>query len=172
MSHVFVLDTNKQPLPPVHSGWARILLTRGKAAVFRRYPFTIILKEALPAPQAQGLQLKIDPGSKMTGLAIVNDMSGEVIWAAELSHRGEAIKKAVDGRRRTGAPVKEKPQDPLPETPILQSSETEELASAIQREPRCQYPHLGASPDTVLPDHHHLPGTRQVRYATDAEPGD
>lgn len=67
MSHVFVLDTNKQPLPPVHAGWARILLTRGKAAVFRRYPFTIILKEALPAPQAQGLQLKIDPGSKMTG---------------------------------------------------------------------------------------------------------
>ncbi len=100
MSHVFVLDTNKQPLPPVHAGWARILLTRGKAAVFRRYPFTIILQEALPAPQAQGLQLKIDPGSKMTGLAIVNDMSGEVIWAAELSHRGEAIKKALDGRRR------------------------------------------------------------------------
>jgi 5-methylcytosine-specific restriction endonuclease McrA len=100
MSHVFVLDTNKQPLPPVHSGWARILLTRGKAAVFRRYPFTIILKEAIPAPQAQGLQLKIDPGSKMNGLAIVNDMSGEVIWAAELSHRGEAIKKALDDRRR------------------------------------------------------------------------
>jgi 5-methylcytosine-specific restriction endonuclease McrA len=100
MSHVFVLDTNKQPLPPVHAGWARILLRRGKAAVFRRYPFTIILKEALPAPQAQGLRLKIDPGSKVTGLAIVNDSSGEVIWAAELSHRGEAIKKALDDRRR------------------------------------------------------------------------
>src|SRR5260221_5819261 len=100
MSHVFVLDTNKQPLPPVHAGWARILLTRGKAAVFRRYPFTIILKEALPAPQAQGLQLKIDPGSKVTGLAIVNDLSGEVIWAAELSHRGEAINKALVDRRR------------------------------------------------------------------------
>ena len=100
MSHVFVLDTNKQPLHPVHSGRARILLRRGKAAVFRRYPFTIILKEALPAPQVQGLQLKIDPGSKMAGLAIVNDLSGEVMWAAELSHRGEAIKKALDDRRR------------------------------------------------------------------------
>lgn len=100
MSHVFVLDTNKQPLPPVHAGWARILLTRGKAAVFRRYPFTIILKEALLAPQAQGLQLKIDPGSKRTGLAIVHDRSGEVIWAAELAHRGEAIKQALDDRRR------------------------------------------------------------------------
>jgi 5-methylcytosine-specific restriction endonuclease McrA len=99
MSHVFVLDTNKQPLPPVQAGWARILLRRGKAAVFRRYPFTIILKEALPAPPAQGLRLKIDPGSKVTGLAIVNDSSGEVIWAAQLSHRGEAIKKALDDRR-------------------------------------------------------------------------
>ena len=100
MSHVFVLDTNKQPLPPVHAGWARILLRRGKAAVFRRYPFTIILKEALSAPEVQGLHLKIDPGSKESGLAIVNDVSGEVMWAAELSHRGEAIKKALDERRR------------------------------------------------------------------------
>src|SRR6516165_7969277 len=99
MSHVFVLDTNKQPLPPVHAGWARILLRRGKAAVFRRYPFTIILKEELPAPQAQGLRLKIDPGSKLTGLAIVNEGSGEVMWAAELSHRGEAVKKALADRR-------------------------------------------------------------------------
>lgn len=100
MSHVFVLDTNKQPLPPVHAGWARILLRRGKAAVLRRYPFTIILKEALPAPPAQGLHLKIDPGSKVTGLAIVNHRSGEVLWAAELSHRGEAIKQALAERRR------------------------------------------------------------------------
>ena len=80
------------------------MLRRGKAAVFRRYPFTIILKEALPAPQVQGLQLKIDPGSKMAGLAIVNDLSGEVMWAAELSHRGEAIKKALDDRRRVRRP--------------------------------------------------------------------
>src|SRR5215470_14385953 len=100
MRHDFVLDRNRQPLPPVHAGWARILLRCGKAAVLRRYPFTIILKEALPAPQAQGLQLKIDPGSKTTGLAIVNNLSGEVIWAAELTHRGAAIKKALDGRRR------------------------------------------------------------------------
>jgi 5-methylcytosine-specific restriction endonuclease McrA len=100
MSHVFVLDTNKQPLHPVHPGRARILLRRGEAAVFRRYPFTLILKESLPAPQPLGLHLKIDPGSKTTGLVIVNDSSGEVIWAAELSHRGGAIRKALDERRR------------------------------------------------------------------------
>jgi RRXRR protein len=36
MSHVFVVDTNKQPLAPVHPGRARLLLTQGRAAVFRR----------------------------------------------------------------------------------------------------------------------------------------
>ena len=99
MSNVFVLDTNKQPLDPVHPGRARLLLTQGKAAVFRRYPFTIILSQAVPAPQVHGLRLKIDPGSKTTGFALVNDATGEVVWAAELAHRGQAIKKALDKRR-------------------------------------------------------------------------
>jgi hypothetical protein len=45
MSKVFVLDTNKRPLNPVRSGQARRLLNQGKAAIFRRYPFTIILKK-------------------------------------------------------------------------------------------------------------------------------
>ena len=45
MQRVFVLDKNKNPLMPCHSARGRQLLTRGKAAVFRQYPFTIILKE-------------------------------------------------------------------------------------------------------------------------------
>jgi hypothetical protein len=44
MSFVFVLDPDKQPRDPVHPALARRLLKEGKAAVFRRYPFTIILK--------------------------------------------------------------------------------------------------------------------------------
>lgn len=99
MSKVFVVDTTKQVLDPVHPAQARLLLTQGKAAVFRRYPFTIILKRAVEHPQRQPLRLKIDPGSKTTGLALVNDATGEVVWAAELSHRGEAIKAALASRR-------------------------------------------------------------------------
>jgi 5-methylcytosine-specific restriction endonuclease McrA len=45
------------------------------------------------------LRIKIDPGSKTTGIAIVNDQSGEVVFAAELSHRGQQIKKSMDDRR-------------------------------------------------------------------------
>src|SRR5690242_5098428 len=99
MSNVFVLDTNKQPLDPVHPGRARILLGSGKAAVFRRYPLTIILKEAIEHPAVHPLRLKIDPGSQTTGIALVEDGSGAVVWAAELTHRGPAIKHAMDQRR-------------------------------------------------------------------------
>ena len=40
VSYVFVLDTTKRPLDPVHPGWARKLLSTGQAAVWRHYPFT------------------------------------------------------------------------------------------------------------------------------------
>lgn len=88
LSHVFVLDANKQPLEPVYPGRARFLLTQGKAAVYRRSPFTIILKAAVSSPRVQELRVKIDPGSKTTGLAIVIDVSGKVVWAAQITYRG------------------------------------------------------------------------------------
>ena len=99
MSNVFVLDTNKQPLDPVHPGRARMLLACGKAAVYKRYPFTIILKAAVEYPAVHLLRIKIDPGSQTTGIALVDDGAGAVVWAAELTHRGPAIKRALDQRR-------------------------------------------------------------------------
>jgi len=99
MSKVFVIDTNKQPLNPLHPGRARLLLKQGKAAVYRRYPFTLILKCAVEQPHLEPLRVKIDPGSKTTGIALVNDGSSEVVWAAELMHRGEQIKRDMDKRR-------------------------------------------------------------------------
>jgi len=99
MSNVFVLDTMHRPLDLIHPGLARKLLTSGKAAVFCRYPFTIILKKEVEEPTIHPLRIKLDPGSKTTGIAIVNDASGEVVWAAELAHRGQAIKDALESRR-------------------------------------------------------------------------
>jgi 5-methylcytosine-specific restriction endonuclease McrA len=99
MSKVFVVDAHKRPLNPVHPGRARLLLSQGKAAVFRHYPFTILLKEEVQKPEIKPLRLKIDPGSKTTGLALVTDATGEVVWAAELTHRGTAIKACLDARR-------------------------------------------------------------------------
>ena len=99
MSKVFVLDKSRQTLNPVHPGRARILLSTGKAAVYRMYPFTIILKTEIRHPDIQPLRMKLDPGSKKTGMAIVNDRSGEVVWAAELAHRGYVIKESLESRR-------------------------------------------------------------------------
>ncbi|NJO42181.1 MAG: HNH endonuclease [Cyanobacteria bacterium CRU_2_1] len=93
---VFVLETNRKPLTPCTPGMARSLLKAGKAAVFRQYPFTIILnKEVQATPEP--LTLKLDPGSKTTGLAIL--INHRVIWAAELTHRGQQIKDSLQSRR-------------------------------------------------------------------------
>jgi len=101
MLKVAVLDTNKNILAPCHPARAKELLDKGKAAVYRRYPFTIILKRAIPESEIKlpPLRLKIDPGSKTTGLSIVNDDTGEVEFAAELQHRGERIKEQLASRR-------------------------------------------------------------------------
>jgi 5-methylcytosine-specific restriction endonuclease McrA len=99
MSKVFVLDTQKQPLNPIHPGRARMLLKQGQAAVYRRYPFTIILKRVVEQPVLQSLRVKLDPGSKTTGIALLNEGSSEVVWAAELTHRGEQITRNLQKRR-------------------------------------------------------------------------
>jgi 5-methylcytosine-specific restriction endonuclease McrA len=96
---VFVVDVEKQPLAPCHPARARRLLTSGKAAVWRRYPFTIMLKHAVSDAQPQPLRAKIDPGSRITGLAVVNDSTGQVVWAGELMHRGQQVKARLDQRR-------------------------------------------------------------------------
>src|SRR5713101_8471866 len=96
---VFVVDVERRPLGPCHPARARRLLTQGKAAVWRHYPFTLMLKRAVPDAQPQLLRVKIDPGSRTTGLAVVNDATGQVMWAAELTHRGQHIKARVNQRR-------------------------------------------------------------------------
>jgi 5-methylcytosine-specific restriction endonuclease McrA len=100
MSKIFVIDTDKRPLNPIHPAQARQLLRNGNAAVFRRFPFTIILKEAHPDSSISPLRLKIDPGAKHTGIALINNATGEVVFAAELKHRGFAIRDALTSRRQ------------------------------------------------------------------------
>jgi 5-methylcytosine-specific restriction endonuclease McrA len=100
MSKVFLIDTNKKPLNPIHPAQARQLLRNKKAAIFRRFPLTLILKEAKPDTEVEPVRLKIDPGSQTTGLALVNDSTGEVVFAAEIQHRGFQIRDALTSRRQ------------------------------------------------------------------------
>ena len=98
MSRVLVLDQQKRQLMPCTPARARLLLTQHKAAVLRRYPFTLILRDARPGAVVQPLRLKIDPGSQTTGLAVVNDTTGEVVWAADLIHRGDQVHTGLQKR--------------------------------------------------------------------------
>lgn len=94
----FLIDANKIPMNPIHPSHARKLLDSGKAAVFRQYPFTLIMNRVVENIVAYPITLKIDPGSKFTGISLVNNKD-EVIWGMELEHRGSLIKKELDTRR-------------------------------------------------------------------------
>jgi hypothetical protein len=97
MNRVFVLDTEKKPLMPCTPARARRLLNAGKAAVWRRVPFTIVLKYPVD-PNPQIIEFKLDPGSKTTGLALVGEFPQQgrvVLFGANLNHRGESISPAA-----------------------------------------------------------------------------
>ena len=109
---VFVLDKQKKPLMPCSEKRARLLLERGRAVVHRRIPFTIRLKDRRQEASAlQPVRLKLDPGSKTTGMAMVREVetvdsetgavsrSATVLMLLELKHRGRAIRDALMQRR-------------------------------------------------------------------------
>ena len=99
---VFVLDRHKQPLMPCSEKRARLLLGRQRAVVHRLVPFTIRLRDRSVAESTfQPVVLKVDPGSKTTGMALVREeqtTEGAVHHAlhlAQLEHRGETIHQAL-----------------------------------------------------------------------------
>jgi activator of 2-hydroxyglutaryl-CoA dehydratase len=98
LNKVFLIDKNLTTQDMVHPAEARILLKEQKAFVHRRFPFVIRLGE-VSNKASHGLQLKLDPGSVTTGIALVNNESGEVVWGCELTHRGRLIKKKLETRR-------------------------------------------------------------------------
>jgi RRXRR protein/HNH endonuclease len=95
---VFVLDHKKHPLMPCTPKRARLLLARGRAVVHRVQPFVIRLKDRrVEDSTVQPLALKVDPGSKTTGIALARvEKTGEgaihhAVFLAEVSHRGEQV---------------------------------------------------------------------------------
>lgn len=102
---VFVLDRKKRPLMPCMEKRARLLLQRGRAVVHRLHPFTIRLKDRLLEESTlQPVGLKLDPGSKCTGVAVVRREEtadgpwDHVLHLAEITHRGDAVRKRMQQR--------------------------------------------------------------------------
>jgi len=97
---VFVLDKNLNPLDPCHPARARELLRKGRAKVFKRYPFTVVLQNrTVEDSVTHPHRIKIDPGSKTTGIAVVQEETGQVTNALEVTHRGQQIKNSLESRR-------------------------------------------------------------------------
>lgn len=97
---VFVLDKNRKPLMPCHPARARKMLNSGRASVFRKHPFTIIIHDR-DGGDIQKSELKFDPGSKTTGVAMVikRHNGWRCIFGFEIGHRSEQIKKSIEKRR-------------------------------------------------------------------------
>ena len=89
-------DSKREPV-------ARLWKASGKARTRRIGPAVVRLR----CPHAQacfirkraaaGATLGVDPGAKTTGVAVIVD--SRVIWSAEITHRSEAITKALSIRK-------------------------------------------------------------------------
>lgn len=110
---VFVIDKRKIPLMLCSEKRARKLLASGRARVHRLIPFSIRVVDREVADCAlQPIRIKIDPGSKFTGIAVVRESKsidvapGEigitvhVLNLFELLHRGRQISEALTARRQ------------------------------------------------------------------------
>jgi 5-methylcytosine-specific restriction endonuclease McrA len=100
-NRVLVLKHNHQPAMPCHPARARQLLKAGRAAIIRRFPFVIILKQD-SSINTQHIREKNDPGSRTTGIVLtaVCKQGEKVIWAMELHHRGQEIRDALLSKKQ------------------------------------------------------------------------
>ena len=95
---VFVIDKHKRPCNTISAAYARILLFTKQAVIYKRFPFTIRLRNDNAVLKDRGYTIRLDPGSRTTGVAITDDKES-VVMLAELEHRGHVIKKNLDSRR-------------------------------------------------------------------------
>ena len=95
---VFVLNRSKKPLNMILHAEARILLKNRLAVVHKVYPFTIRLKDNSCVSKDKTYTVKVNPGSKTTGVAITDDKNS-VVMLAEIEHRGRLIKRNLNKRK-------------------------------------------------------------------------
>ena len=95
---VLVIDKHKRPCNTISAAYARILLFSKQAVIYKRFPFTIRLRNDNAVLKDKNYTIKLDPGSRTTGVAITDDKDS-VVMLAELEHRGHTIKRNLDKRR-------------------------------------------------------------------------
>ena len=105
-NYIPVLTQKGRPLAPCHPRRAKGLVKAGKARLQYHYGIRciVIFKSAIPKlKNAAKLQLRIDPGSENTGIAVTRDhkdSTRSALMALEIKHRGKSIKRAMTKRSR------------------------------------------------------------------------
>jgi 5-methylcytosine-specific restriction endonuclease McrA len=101
VTRAFVLSPQGDPLMPCSNARARILIKKGKATIFRLFPFAIQLTHET-APKLQPVAIKFDPGARATGIALTrlepDPTRQSLLHLAELAHRGQSVRKHITQR--------------------------------------------------------------------------
>lgn len=94
------VDKYHRPFGVCSERRARILLSQRRACVYSYYPFVIVLKDkdAREVENLPSFHIKIDPGSKHTGIAVVRNEDASVVFFLQIEHRGEQIVKKLQTR--------------------------------------------------------------------------
>lgn len=98
---VIVLDKHKKPAGFTTEAHLRRLTEKHKAVIYRKYPCVAILTEAdvRDFTDIRSFRVKIDPGAKHTGIAVVCNETDEVMLYLHVKHREETVKQNLDTRR-------------------------------------------------------------------------
>ncbi|WP_331717492.1 RNA-guided endonuclease IscB [Actinoplanes derwentensis] len=108
-SRVFVLDQAGKALQPCAPARARQLLRAGRAAVHRRTPFVIRLRDrGRDESVVPGVEAGVDPGSRYTGISVFTSRSDETgpepvvvrtgAYSIGVQHRGGQIRDRLTAR--------------------------------------------------------------------------
>lgn len=98
---IIALDKNKRPLGFLTERRCRILMERKRAVLYRVFPTVVILMDvdARTIQDLPSYRIKIDPGSKYTGIAIIRKDTNELIYAMQIEHRGDAVRAGLLKRK-------------------------------------------------------------------------
>lgn len=91
---VFVVDANGKPCLPCHPARARKLLREARAIVKTVVPYTIQLNKVVDNPVGS-FTVGIDDGSKAAGVAVVNEVTKEVVFKGTIKLRQDVSRKML-----------------------------------------------------------------------------
>ncbi len=98
---VILLDKHKKPAGFTTEAHLCRLMEKHMAVIYRRFPCVAILtkRDVHDLTDVRTFRIKIDPGAKHTGIAIVCNETNEVMLFLQVKHRGERVKADLDTRR-------------------------------------------------------------------------